>query len=191
MPVANERIDEDAALMMRVSSGDLRAFETLVERHRLRALNFAFRFLGDREAAEDIAQEAFIRVYQARHRYRSRASFSTWFFRILSNLCLNEIRRRKRREEPLHPESTPATPQPDLSASLDTRYQQQELSAAVRCALAELPDKQRMASILQRYDGLDYDEIAVVMQVSRGAVDGLLSRAKESLRRKLSVHFSQ
>ena len=191
MPVANERIDEDAALMMRVSRGDLRAFETLVERYRLRALNFACRFLGDREAAEDVAQEAFIRVYHARHRYRSRASFSTWFFRILSNLCLNEIRRRKRREEQLQPESTPAILQPDLSVSLDTRYQQQELGAAVRCALAELPDKQRVAIILQRFDGMDYDEIASVMKMSRGAVDGLLSRAKESLRRRLSAHCAQ
>jgi RNA polymerase sigma-70 factor (ECF subfamily) len=184
-------MDEDVALMVRVSRDDQQAFEVLVERYRVRATNFAYRFLGDREAAEDVAQEAFVRVYQSRHRYRPRAAFSTWLFHILSNLCLNETRRRKRQERALNPQDVLATTSPDFSASPDAHQQQQELSAAIQRALAELPDKQRLAVLLQRFEELDYDEIARVMGISRGAVDGLLSRAKESLRRKLSRHFPE
>jgi RNA polymerase sigma-70 factor (ECF subfamily) len=184
--MADERMDEDAALMVRVSGGDQQAFAVLVERYRLRALNFAYRFLGDREAAEDVAQEAFVRVYQSRHRYRPQAAYATWFYHILSNLCLNEIRRRKRQGLALRPESAQAAAPPNISASPDALYQQLELSAAVRRALAKLPDKQRLAVILQRFEGLDYAEIGRVMGISRGAVDGLLSRAKESVRRELS-----
>ena len=183
-------MDEDAALMVRVSGGDQQAFAVLVERYRLRALNFAYRFLGDREAAEDVAQEAFVRVYQSRHSYHPRAAFSTWFFHILSNLCLNEIRRRKRQERALQPHDVLATISPDFSASPDALHQQQELSAAVQRALAELPEKQRLAVILQRFEDLDYAEIGRVLGISRGAVDGLLSRAKESLRRELSNYLT-
>ena len=185
------RMGEDAALMVQVSRGDQDAFAILVERHRLRALNFAHRFLGDRQAAEDIAQEAFVRAYQSRHRYRPKAAFSTWFFHILSNLCLNETRRRRRQERALQSETAFPLPLDGVSASPGDQYQQQELSAAVRQAIGELPDKQRLAVILQRFEGLDYAEIGRVMGVSRGAVDGLLSRAKESLRQKLSTYLRE
>jgi len=184
-------MDEDAALMVRVSHGDQKAFAILVERYRQRALNFAYRFLGDRQAAEDIAQEAFVRVYQSRHRYRPQAAFSTWFHRILSNLCLNEIRRRERQDRALRSETASPTVSDQTAFSPEASYGQQELSVAVRQALAQLPDRQRLAVLLQRFEGLDYTEIAQVMGISRGAVDGLLSRAKESLRRELARHFPQ
>jgi len=189
--MADERRDDDAILMVHVSRGDQDAFAILVERYRVRALNFAHRFLGDRETAEDVAQEAFVRAYQSRHGYRPKAAFSTWFLHILSNLCLNEIRRRKRWDRALQSEAASPTISLPVSASPEGHYQQQELSAAVRRALHELPDKQRLAVILQRFEGLDYAEIGRVMGVSRGAVDGLLSRAKESLRHKLSTHVRE
>jgi RNA polymerase sigma-70 factor, ECF subfamily len=187
--MADGRMDQDTALMVEVSGNNQQAFGLLVERYRLRAINFAYRFLGDRQAAEDVAQEAFVRVYQSRQRYHPKAAFSTWFYRILSNLCLNEIRRRTRQPQALQPQDVLATILPDLSASPDAHYQQQEMSAAVRQALGELPDKQRLAVILQRFEGLDYEEIGRIMGTSRGAVDGLLSRAKEALRQKLSDYF--
>ena len=189
--MADERIDEDAALMVQVSRGDRDALATLVERYRLRALNLAHRFLGDRETAEDLAQEAFVRAYQSRHRYRPKAAFSTWFFHILSNLCLNEIRRRRREGRALQSETALAVASRGVAASPEEQYEREELSAAVRRALDELPDKQRLAVILQRLEGLDYAEIGRVMGVSRGAVDGLLSRAKESLRQGLSTYLRE
>lgn len=182
-------MDEDAALMVQASRGDQRAFAALVERYHVRAVNFAYRFLGDRQAAEDLAQEAFLRAYQSRHRYRPRAAFSTWFYHILSNLCLNEIRRRQRQERALGPQAAPEDSTPDKPASPADQYQQQELSVAVHRALADLPEKQRLAVVLQRFEGLDYDEIGRIMGVSRGVVDGLLSRAKASLRQKLCDYF--
>ena len=181
-------MDDDAALMVRASRGDQDAFAILVERYCVRAVNFAYRFLGDREAAEDVAQEAFVRAYQSRHRYRPTASFSTWFYRILSNLCLNEMRRRQRQERALQSGGSANLASSEAVSPAD-QYQQQEMSAIVRCALAELPDKQRLAVVLQRFEGLDYDEIGRIMGVSRGAVDGLLSRAREFLRHKLSDYF--
>lgn len=181
-------MDEDAVLMSLVRHDDHQAFARLVERYRVRAVNFAYRFLGDRQAAEDLAQEAFVRAYQSRHRYRPTALFSTWFFRILSNLCLNEDRRRQRQERALQSPHT-ADLSSDRPISPEDEYQQQELSAIVRQALTELPDKQRLAVILQRFEGLDYGEIGRIMGISRGAVDGLLSRAKDALRGKLSNYF--
>ncbi|MBU0608955.1 MAG: RNA polymerase sigma factor [Armatimonadetes bacterium] len=182
-------MDADADLMLQVAGGDPHAFASLVEHYRVRAVNFAYRFLGDRHDAEDLAQEAFVRVYQSRQRYRPSATFSTWFFRILSNLCLNEIRRRKRQGLVPEPPDAASTAAPDPSASPEARYEQQELGVAVRRALADLPEKQRLAVILQRYEDMDYEQIGRIVGVSRGAVDGLLSRAKESLRRRLTDHF--
>lgn len=181
-------VDEDAALMVRVRHGDQEAFALLVERYRVRAVNFAYRFLAHRQTAEDVSQEAFVRAYESRHRYRPRATFSTWFFQILLNLCLNEVRRRRREERALSPVARAEDDLPHVSPSPEDEYQQQELRAAVQRAVAELPDRQRIAVILQRFEGLDYAEIARVMGVSLGVVDGLLSRAKETLRQKLSEY---
>ncbi len=182
-------MDDDAVLMREAAGGDQNAFATLVERYRVRAVNFAYRFLGDHQAAEDVAQEAFVRAYQSRHRYRPAATFATWFFRILSNLCLNEVRRRKRQGLVFGPPNAATTATPDPSASPDAQYEQQELGTAVRRALAALPEKQRLAVILQRYEDMDYEQIGRIIGASRGAVDGLLSRAKGTLRQELSNYF--
>jgi len=183
------RMDEDAALMVRTRQGDKEAFALLVERYRVRAVSFAYRLLGDRHTAEDMAQEAFVRAYSSRHRYRPRAAFSTWFYRILSNICLNEIRRRGRRDHTLGLDETGETSSVAASPSADEEYRRRELAAAARRALDGLPGKQRLAVILQRFEGMDYAEIAEVMGLSRGAVDGLLSRAREALRRELSDYL--
>lgn len=182
-------VDADTDLMQAAASGDQTAFAALVKRYRVRAVNFAYRFLGDRHTAEDLAQEAFVRTYQSRHRYRSSAYFSTWFFRILSNICLNEIRRRKRQGLVVDPPDAAIAATSAPSASPDAQYEQQELAVAVRWALADLPEKQRLAVILQRYEDMDYAQIGRIIGVSRGAVDGLLSRAKNALREKLSNYF--
>jgi len=184
MPAAP--LDDDAALMVRAGRGDQEAFGLLVERYRVRAVSFAYRFLGDRQTAEDIAQEAFVRAYESRHRYRPRAAFATWFYQILTNLCLNEVRRRGREERALAPVAPSDVDLPGASPSPEDELHWQDLHAAVQRALAELPDRQRIAVILQRFEALDYAEIARVMGVSRGVVDGLLSRAKETLRQRLS-----
>lgn len=183
-------MDDDTGLMHKAARGDQSAFTALVERYRVSSVNFAYRFIGDRQTAEDLAQEAFIRAYQSRHRYRPIATFATWFFRILTNLCLNEIRRRTRQGVGLELEDSQTTATIDQPASPSVRYEQQELQMAVQRALADLPEKQRLAVILQRFEGMNYVAIGQVMGMSRGAVDGLLSRAKESLRQQLADYFN-
>jgi RNA polymerase sigma-70 factor, ECF subfamily len=182
--------DADAELMLRFREGDEAAFVRLVESHRKRVLNLAYRFLGDRAEAEDIAQEVFVRVYQARDRYRPDARFSTWLHQIAVNLCLNEARRRRRR--PLWPWSgsdDEGLAIPDPADSPEDELETQALGEAVRRALAALPEKQRMAVILHRYEGLSYEAIAQVLGCSVGAVDGLLSRAKGTLRGSLAPYI--
>ncbi len=181
-----EAEDVDTRLMLAFQEGDPAAFDRLVERCRRRALNIAWHFLQDPEAAEDLAQEAFLRVYQARHTYRPTAQFSTWFTTIVTRLCLNERRRRK-------PDPVPSE---DLEHLLDRRPSPEqaalraELARQVDAALASLPEKQRLAVILHRYEGLSYQEIAQSMELSLSAVESLLHRAKQQLRKSLGSYVT-
>lgn len=188
-----EALDKDTELMVRFSEGDDDAFVQLTERHRKRVLNIAQRFVGDRATADDIAQEAFVRVHQARGRYRPTSKFSTWLYQIVANLCLNEMRRRKRRPAWLWggAEDSPQEQAPGAGPNPEESYQRGELSRAVHEALARLPEKQRMAVILNRFEELSYEEVASVLGCSVGAVDGLLSRAKATLRRELAPYVAE
>ena len=185
-------MDRDTELMVRFAEGDNQAFVQLVELHRKTAVSIAFRFLGDHTEAEDLAQEAFVRVYKARNTYGAQARFSTWFYGILSNVCLNEARRRRRR--PLWPlsrvitETTTADPEASAPESI---YEREHTARVVCEAVQALPEKQRMAVILQRFECLSYQDIAAVLGCSVGGVDGLLSRAKASLRGALAEHFAE
>lgn len=174
--------------MARAGEGDEDAFVALVDRYRDRAVSIAFRYLGDRAGAEDLAQDAFVRVYQRRNRFDPSQDFSPWFYRILTNLCLDHLRREKHRGGHLGLVSDGEDPHPPLAddtASPAAQVQRDELSHRVQAALLQLPDRQRMALVLQHYEGLSYDEIAQAMDCSRGTVDGLLSRARATLRDRL------
>ena len=173
-------IDDDAALMLAFKAGDRAAFETLFRRYTPPLLNFLARMLRDRARAEELAQEVFIRIYNAAGRYEARARFSTWMFGIARNLALNDLDRAYRRRE--RPVSEPheldfADPAPDAAEQLDA----QRLAATLGLALAHLPERQRAALLLRSEQGLGYKEIAEVLETSVSSVKSLLHRAREAL----------
>jgi len=154
-----------------------------------------YRYTGNRNEVEDLAQEIFFKVYRAATRYTPQAKFSTWLYRVVVNHCLNYRRSQKKSalttslDHPLPGEDTPplqvAQPQGQQPESL---MQQQELQRAIERAIGELPDRQRMAIILSRFEGFSYKEIAQILECSLSAVESLLFRAMTSLKEKLTPY---
>jgi RNA polymerase sigma-70 factor (ECF subfamily) len=175
--------DPDVQLMLRVRDGDEEAFAELVRRHRRNVLNLVYRYLGDAAAAEDAAQDVFVKVHRARHKYAPAAKFSTWLYRIAVNHCLNLIRARKAR--PAVAEAVEDLVEHPSAEDPDARATRLELQEAVKSALQELPPQQRLAVLLARFEELSYNEIAETMDLSLEAVKSLLFRAKENLQRLL------
>jgi RNA polymerase sigma-70 factor (ECF subfamily) len=165
----------DEELMSDVAQGDLSAFEQLVRRHQASAWNTAFRLLGDAHEAEDIAQEAFLRILRAAERYKPTAAFRTYLYRIVTRLC----RDRRRKASP----STGPTPDNQVSpiSSPEDYVVEREERRAVQEALASLPVKQREAVVLRYYERLSYDDIGEVMGTSRKGVERLLARGRAAL----------
>jgi RNA polymerase sigma-70 factor (ECF subfamily) len=177
------RVASDEDLMLAAGAGDTVAFGELVERHQVSAWNAAFRFLGDRIEAEDVAQEAFLKILNAAPRYRPSASFRTYLYRVVTRLCLDRVGKKK----PLYMEAVPnvvgRVPSP-----LDVMTGR-EAGEMVRAALEYLPTKQRMVVVLRYYQGLNYAEIASALQTTAKAVERLLSRAREALEKRLNYFF--
>ena len=184
-----EILSED--LMARIAEGDDSAFEILVHRHQTSILNLIYRFIGDRTQAKDLAQEVFLRIWQAAKTYTPEAKFATWLYRITANLCLNEMKSSRRRKlfQFLRfgedRENTIEEVLADASPSPEDLLLSREQSRRISDALQSLPGNQRMALILKRYDDLSYQEIAKVIGCSVSAVESLLVRAKRTLREKL------
>ncbi|MEE9281543.1 MAG: RNA polymerase sigma factor [Myxococcota bacterium] len=173
-------IDDDAELMLAFKAGDRGAFETLFERYTPRLLNFLTRMVRDRDRAEELTQDVFVRVYTAAPRYEMRAKFSTWVFGIAHNLALNDLDRayRKRERSPEPGElSDPRDPDPDPHERVAAR----QLAEALESALSKLPERQRSAILLRSEQGLGYQEISEVLGTSVSGVKSLLHRARESL----------
>lgn len=183
---------EDEKLMAETAQGDEYAFELLVKRHQSRMLNLIYRFIGNRTQARDLSQEVFIRVWQAAPRYKPQAKFTTWIYRLTANLCLNELKSSDRKK--LSFLGSPAevgriwNEESDVSPSAEDLLLAEERSRQISLALQNLPENQRMALILKRYDNLSYHEIAKIMDCSVSAVESLLVRAKRNLQEKLVVH---
>jgi len=185
-------IDSDLELMLRVSRGDTDSFGVLLNRHRGPLLSYFVRMVRDRALAEDLAQEAFLRVYQARERYQPEARFTTWLYRIATNLALNAI--RDRRSDPVVLD-TAAEADGEFASALDRaadkrptmeeRLAESDRQRLIREAIEALPEKQRAAVILHKYQDVDYRQIASILKVSESAVKSLLFRAYESLRVRL------
>ncbi len=180
--------DPDVALMLAFQRGDDSAFSSLVQRFQHTVVGVIYRYVGDRAEAEDLSQDVFLRVYNARKSYSPQAKFTTWLFRIVTNLCLNEIRDRKRHsilslapDEILSQHPDRAVEDGPAQALTD-----EEMRAAVKAAIEGLPDTQRMAIILDKYHDLSYEEIGSRMNLSAAAVKSLLSRARENLRKRLA-----
>lgn len=179
--------------MERAGAGDQRAFEQLVERHQRLVVGTAGRMLGSGSDAEDIAQQVFVRVWKNVKRYEPRAKFTTWLLKITRNLVFNELRRRSRHPQvPLQAESEDEErPLKDEQAiPPDASLLGQELQQAVDAAIAALPETQRMAVILRRYEDLSYEEIAEALDQSVSAVKSLLFRARTELRQSLQRYLA-
>src|SRR3989440_7783555 len=184
---------EDIRLMGLASAGDMAAFEQLVERHQRLVVGTVGRMLGTNSDAEDIAQQVFVRVWKNLRRYEPRAKFTTWLLKITRNLVFNELRRRSRHPAvPLQSE-TDEEERPlkdDNAVSPDATLLEHELQEAVDAAIAQLPETQRMAVILRRYEELSYEEIAEALDQSVSAVKSLLFRARTELRESLKSYLS-
>jgi len=170
----------DAELMVRLRRGDTAALGTLALRHQARVISLAYRLLGDWHRAEDVAQETFLRVHEAATKYTPQAKFTTWLYRVVYNLSIDH--QRKSRSDPASLEAVEVEPQ-ELPASVSV--EKSELAQLVRNAVAELPDRQRVVVVLHRYEGLSHSEICEVTGWSCSAVESLLVRAYENLRKSL------
>ena len=187
--VVDPGADDDSrlvALMLRVRENDEAAFRELVEATEDRLYGTIAKMLGGPEGAEDLAQRVYLRIWQARGRYERKSKFSTWMFSIMHRLVLNERRGRARRAAVFRdpaPEENPREATEGRLPSSDVAGA--ELAAAVDAALAALPEEQRTAMILRRYDEMSYEDIAEVLGTTVPAVKSLLFRARETLRLKL------
>lgn len=181
---------DDRELMARCQAGDDSCFEVLVERHKQRVMNLVFRFMQGSDEAEDVAQEVFIRIYKAKDKYKPTAQFTTWLHTICRNTCFNAMAKKSRRPVLLKDDGDDerdtvqeipdaGTPTPEKSMMYN------ELAQAVKKGVDSLPDNQREAFILARYEHCSYEEIAKRMACSAKAVKSLLNRAKTNLREKL------
>ena len=182
-------LERDAQLMLQVRAGDETSFALLLERHRGPVVNFLYRMVQNRAVSEELAQEVFLRVYRSRQSYEPAAKFTTWLFRIASHLALNWIRdgRKERGQESLNDglegiERQVADRQPSIEQELIHDVKVKE----IRQAIEALPEKQRAAVLMHKYQGLDYTQIAGALRLSESAVKSVLFRAYGTLRARLA-----
>ncbi len=187
----------DHALLEATRTGDEAAFAEIVSRYRNQITNYVYRMTNDYDGAVDLAQETFIRVYRAVDRYQTSHAFSTYIYRIATNLAISELRKRKRRKlvsltgffqgkdgaEPV--EFDP----PDARPLQDTTMVDDERRKAVARAISTLPDKYRAPLVLRDVEGKSYEEISSILETSEGTIKSRISRARGLLREKLRVYF--
>ena len=183
-------LDFDAELMLRVKEGDGASFTILLEKHRLPVIHFLYRMVQNQAVAEELAQEVFLRVYRSRESYEPTAKFTTWLFRIATHLALNSLRdgKHRRLEEHLDDDSseTPVRQVSDQRPTVEQRMLHQSRMEEIRRAVATLPEKQRAAVLMHKYDEMEYSQIAKVLSCSESAIKSLLFRAYETLRARLA-----
>jgi RNA polymerase sigma-70 factor (ECF subfamily) len=182
----------DAQIMLRVKAGDDSAFEYLVQKYRRPMLSFMYRMAHNSAVAEDLAQEVFLRVYRSRGNYEANAKFTTWLYRIASNLAVNHARDTRHQR----PENTVSLDEPDQETGLtmdlpdasltaEEMIVKRERLAAIRERVQSLPERQRVAVIMHKYQQMDYRQIAEILKLSESAIKSLLFRAYETLRGQL------
>lgn len=182
----------DADVMLRVKAGDESAFQYLVGKYRRPMVNYMYRMAHNAAAAEDLAQEVFLRVYRSRESYQATAKFTTWLYRIATNLAVNHARDTRHER----PEQMVSLDEPDESTGLsmdvadssltvEETILRRERMAAIRQRVQALPERQRMAIIMHKYQHMDYRQIGEVLKLSESATKSLLFRAYETLRGQL------
>ena len=183
-------LDYDAELMLRVKEGDVACFAVLLEKHRASVIHFIYRLVEEQGVAEELAQEVFLRVYRSRSSYEAAAKFRTWLFRIATHLALNWLRDQKhdRAQERLDDASAdlPSRQLPDRRPSVEQRLVREAELREIREAIAALPEKQRAAVLMHKYEEMEYTQIAKVLGCSESAIKSLLFRAYETLRARLA-----
>ncbi|HLK50765.1 MAG TPA: sigma-70 family RNA polymerase sigma factor [Bryobacteraceae bacterium] len=183
-------LDYDAQLMVRVKEGDGASFALLLEKHRSSVIYFLYRMVQHQAVAEELAQEVFLRVYRSRATYEPTARFTTWLFRIATHLALNALRdgKNQRAEASLDSETSEFTARQvsDARPSVEQRMLRQAQMDEIRHAIAALPEKQRAAVLMHKYEEMEYSQIAKALNCSESAVKSLLFRAYETLRVRLA-----
>ncbi len=181
----------DVQLMLEAKAGNDASFEHLLQRYRTPLVNFLYRMVRDSATAEDLAQEVFLRLYRARHGYEASAKFTTWLFRIATNLALNRIRDTRYRQMEISldvraEDDQPVMELPARELRVDQILIERARTVIIRRAVEALPEKQRIAVLLHKYEEMDYCEIAKVLECSEAALKSLLFRAYETLRVQLA-----
>lgn len=182
----------DADVMLRVKAGDNSAFDYLVQKYRRPMVNFMYRMAHNAAGAEDLAQEVFLRVYRSRESYEASAKFTTWLYRIATNLAVNHARDTRHER----PENQVSLDEPDEESgrtldladgtpSVEENLVQRERLVAIRQRVQALPERQRIAVVMHKYQQMDYHQIADVLKLSESATKSLLFRAYETLREQL------
>jgi len=187
---------DDAKVVQSFLDGEPRAFTELVVRYQTRLLNFIYRTIGDRERAEDLVQEAFVRVHRHLHRFDQNRKFSTWIYTIASNLAKNELRNRSRNPLVLfqsirkdwEPEARPLQFE-DTSARPDDLFRKRHLRDLVEWAVAQLPEHHREVFVLRELEGKSYEEIAEITECNLGTVKSRLNRARNSFAAVIAPHL--
>lgn len=191
---ADEANAQDLRWMEEIKKGSTEALQALIECHQSRIVGTVVKMLGDETDAEDIAQQVFIRVWRHAGRYEPTAKFTTWLYKITRNLVFNELRRRKRHpaqslDRPFEDDDRPLqAPDPSAKAP-DRTLLDGEMHTAIQRAIDELPETQRMAVILRRYDDISYEEIGEILDLTVPAVKSVLFRARTELREKLKKYL--
>jgi len=182
----------DVQLMLDVKAGDDSSFDFLLQKYRSPLVNFLYRMVRDTATAEDLAQEVFLRVYRARKQYTPSAKFTTWLFRIATNLALNSVRDTRYQkmsvslDAPADGEDSAPLELPAREKRIDQKMIERDRMEMIRRAVWGLPEKQRAAVLLHKYEEMDYAEIAKILECSESALKSLLFRAYETLRVQLA-----
>ena len=183
---------EDSAIMLELSAGNMSGFDYLIQKYRKPIVNFMYRMVRNQAIAEELAQEVFLRVYRSRETYRAEARFSTWLYRIATNLGVNYARdtRRERTASTVYLDQTDpvtgTTPDvADTTPGAEAAMLRRERLNAIRQHVLALPERQRMAVLMHKYESMDYRQIGDVLKLSESATKSLLFRAYQTLREKL------
>src|ERR1700723_1061908 len=185
---------DDAAIMLELRAGNMAGFDFLIQKYRKPIIHFMYRMVHNQAVAEELAQEVFLRVYRSRETYRAEARFSTWLYRIATNLGVNYARdnRHERNASTVYLDETDSetgtTPDvADTTPDVEAKLLRQERLNAIREHVLALPERQRMAVLMHKYEGMDYKQIGEVLKLSESATKSLLFRAYQTLREKLKA----
>lgn len=194
---SGQEIDSDTYLVERALDSDLAAFEKLVARYQTKIVSYAARMLSDHDEAEDVAQEVFIKAYRSLESFRGASSFSTWLYRIATNLCIDRARKRSRSpqqayslDEPIDKEEEGASREvPDSSGEPSKNIEREELRQQVRGTVAEMPEKLRSVLVMCDIQGMSYDDAAKVIECPIGTVKSRLFHARADLARRMRPYM--